>query len=61
MAKKVGNPRKMSVVYSLRKQKDTSIAVYPKLRRNIVEEFKDLPTDGGNGLDGYVLNVMKLE
>lgn len=61
MAKKVGSPKKMSATYSFRKTKDTSI-VYPKPRQsNTIEEFKDLPADGGNGLDGYVLNVMKLE
>lgn len=61
MAKKVGNPRKMSAVNLFRKTKDTSL-VYPKPRQsNTAIEFKDLPTDGGNGLGGYTLNVMKLE
>lgn len=60
MAKKVSDSRKMSAVNQFRRTKDNGFA-FPKLRKQNVIEYKDLPTDGGNGLDGYVLNVMKLE
>jgi hypothetical protein len=61
MAKKVSSVSKMSAVNKFKNTKNTSIA-YPKLKlKEDPVVFKNLPTDGGNGLGEYVLNVMKLD
>lgn len=54
------NTKKRSLTFGNKQVRDTRVHV-PKIVRPDKEEWrKNLPSSGGSGLDGYVLDVMKL-
>lgn len=59
--KKVSNSKNMGLVFGNKTVKNTSIQA-PKIYRPVNPmTTQDLPITGGNGLDGYILDVMILK
>lgn len=56
---KVSSTKKMSLTFGSRQKRDISVCV-PKINRPKEVVMSNLPITGGNGLGGYVLDVMTL-
>lgn len=61
MSKKVSSSKKMGLSSGNKKSRSASPSINKVVRPINLMKGEDLPLTGGNGLDGYVLDVMTLK
>ena len=61
MARKVGRVSDMSAANQFKRSRNTNVVIPKRRQQTETKVYKNLPEHGGNGLDNYVLNVMKLD